>query len=151
MAPVPAKGSSWATGKGADGQRLRVWKRATLPASASTVRVVGSGYDETVGIYVGMCVVPKSGGLPTPCGGGVDKGGTSHASVWVSSNPPPYGIGLAVPYGIDGKFDVKISVGPRIGKFDCRKVRCAITTRADHTNTGFRGADVFVPLTFAKK
>ena len=33
--------------------------------------ITGKGFDETVGIYLALCVMPKKGQLPTPCGGGV--------------------------------------------------------------------------------
>ncbi|MBU6214013.1 MAG: hypothetical protein KGP01_06190 [Actinomycetales bacterium] len=150
----PAQSSAsktWVTGRGAHGQSIRVSQARGLPARGAVVRIVGRGFDETVGIYVGLCRVVPRGQVPTPCGGGADMTGSTQASAWVSSNPPPYGIGVAVPFGIDGKFDVRVKVGPTIGKFDCRKVKCAITVRADHTNTGFRGADVFVPVTFTKR
>ena len=142
---------AWVTGRGAQGQTIRVSQARALPARGAVVRIVGKGFDETVGVYVGLCRIVPRGKVPTPCGGGADMTGTTQASVWVSSNPPPYGIGLAVPFGIDGKFDVRVKVGPKIGKYDCRKITCAITVRADHTNTEFRGADVFVPVTFTKR
>ena len=62
-----------------------------------------------------------------------------------------YGVGLAIPFGVDGKFRITLKVGPHIGKQDCRRVSCAIVTRADHTNSEFRGADVLIPVTFTNK
>ena len=153
LLPISSQASArtWVQRTGPHGQVLRVSRAQQLPASGANVTVVGRGYDETVGIYVALCVIPKPKQLPSPCGGGADKAGATGASVWVSSNPPPYGVGLAVPFGIDGKFKISLKIGPRIGKKDCRHIKCAIVTRADHTNPDFRGADVFIPVSFTKK
>ena len=139
------------TAKGANGQSMTVSNTKNLPVKGTWLTISGKRFDETVGIYVSLCVVTKAGNAPTPCGGGIDKTGSTKASAWISSNPPRYGIGLATPYKISGKFSVKIKVGPKIGNFDCRKVKCAIVAKADHTNPEYRGADVIVPVTFAKK
>lgn len=67
----------------------------------------------------------------------------------MSSNPPPYGKGLAVPYGTNGTFDVTIRIGSALsGAVDCAKVRCAVVSRADHTRGSDRSQDVRVPVTF---
>ena len=42
-----------------------------------------------------------------------------------------------------------LSVSARIGEFDCREVRCAVVTRADHTRSEDRSQDVRVPVSFA--
>jgi len=114
----------------------------------SMITVSGKGFDETVGIYLAFCVIPKQGGVPTPCGGGVNKTGAGDSSFWISSNPPPYGIGLATEYLPGGRFTQQVSVNRKIGKFDCKKVKCAITVRADHTREGDRTHDIFLPITF---
>ncbi len=114
----------------------------------SILTVTGKGFDETVGIYLAFCVVPKLGGAPTPCGGGVNKNGTGDSSIWISSNPPPYGIGLAIEYQPGGRFQQKVGVTRKIGKFDCKKVKCAITVRSDHTREGDRSHDIFLPIVF---
>jgi len=118
----------------------------TLKAGA-TVAVTGNHFDETVGIYLGFCVVPKKGQPPTPCGGGINKAGVGDASFWISSNPPPYGVGLAEEFLPGGRFSKKISISRMIGKFDCRKVKCAITVRADHLLSNDRSFDMFIPIT----
>jgi len=133
---------------GRKGQRLTVTPTRGLSAFGQTVKVRGRGFDETVGIYVGLCVLPRPGAKPTPCGGGVDQDGSSQASAWISSNPPPYGSNLAKPYKRGGTFTVRIKVSPRIGSFDCRVVRCAVVARADHTRANDRTWDVAVPVTF---
>jgi len=112
------------------------------------VTVTGKGFDETVGIYLAFCVVPKKGRVPTPCGGGVNKSGSGESSYWISSNPPPYGIGLAIPFTAGGRFVEKVKVTKTLGKFDCRKVSCAITVRSDHLHEGDRTHDIFIPVTF---
>lgn len=111
------------------------------------VKVVGKGFDETVGLYLAYCVIPKKGKAPTPCGGGVNKSGTGEASYWISSNPPPYGQGLAIPFAPGGRFAEGVAITRKIGKFDCRKVMCAITVRSDHMHEGDRSHDIYIPIT----
>jgi hypothetical protein len=112
------------------------------------VTVTGRGFDETVGIYLAFCIVPKQGALPTPCGGGVNKSGADAGSFWISSNPPPYGVGLATEFLPGGRFVQKVAVSRKIGKFDCKKVKCAITVRADHIREGDRSHDIYLPIVF---
>lgn len=137
-----------ASAKGRKGQTLTVTPTTRLAAYGQTVRVKGRGFSELVGIYVGLCVMPRVGAKPTPCGGGADEDGSSQASAWISSNPPPYGARLAIPYKPGGKFSVRIKISPRIGSIDCRTVRCAVVARADHTRAFDRTWDVVVPVTF---
>ncbi len=134
--------------KGKFGQVVIVDKAKGLNRKGAIVTVSGRNFDERVGIYVALCVIPKKGQQPGPCGGGVDTDGSSSASKWISSNPPSYGIGLAQPFGFGGNFKVKIKVNSRIGNIDCRRIKCAITTRADHLQSTDRSADVFIPVTF---
>lgn len=134
---------------GPQGQTLTV---ATAQfKSDSKVTVVGKGFDETIGIYLAYCVLPKKGQAPTPCGGGADIQGVKEASFWISSNPPAYGVGLAIPFQAGGRFKEQLAVTKKIGKFDCTKVKCAITVRSDHLNEGDRTHDLFVPITFIRK
>jgi len=137
-----------ASAKGRKGQTLTVTPTSRLSAYGQTVRVQGRGFSELVGIYVGLCVMPRAGAKPTPCGGGADQDGSSMASAWISSNPPPYGANLAIPYKRGGAFSVRIKVSPRIGSYDCRVVRCVIVARADHLRANDRSWDVAVPVTF---
>ena len=129
-------------------------ERLSIPTSslskATVVTVKGSGFDETVGIYLAYCVLPKSGAAPTPCGGGVNKEGIGDASFWISSNPPPYGQGLAISYNPGGRFSQKLLISKKIGKFDCTKIKCAVTVRSDHLHQGDRTHDLFIPITFKK-
>ena len=126
----------------------------TLTASSTSVSdnavitVTGKRFDESVGLYLAICVVPKKGLLPTPCGGGVNKAGVGEGSFWISSNPPPYGIGLADSFKPGGRFSYKIRMSKKIGKFDCKKVKCAVTVRADHLRSEDRSFDLYLPITF---
>jgi hypothetical protein len=134
------------TAKSANGSSITIDK--SVFTKATMVTVTGRGFDETVGIYLALCVVPKPGERPTPCGGGVNKSGVGESSYWISSNPPPYGESLAIEYLPGGRFSQKVTVTKRIGKFDCTKVKCAITVRADHMREGDRSRDIFIPIKF---
>ena len=130
--------------KGSSGQTMNA--SITTVKSGTMVTVTGNHFDETVGIYLGFCVVPKQGVAPTPCGGGVNKAGTGEASYWISSNPPPYGVGLAEDFLPGGRFTKKLKISKMIGKFDCSKIKCAITVRADHLRSDDRSYDLFIPI-----
>ena len=137
--------SSAASVKGSQGQVLSVSK--TTVKSGSVVTVKGNYFDETVGIYLAFCVIPAKGKVPTPCGGGINKAGLGEASFWISSNPPPYAIGLTEEFLPGGRFTQKVKISKKIGKFDCTKVKCAITVRADHLRSNDRSSDLFIPIT----
>ena len=137
--------SSAASVKGSQGQVLSVSK--TTVKSGSVVTVKGNYFDETVGIYLAFCVIPAKGKAPTPCGGGINKAGLGEASFWISSNPPPYAIGLTEEFLPGGRFTQKVKISKKIGKFDCTKVKCAITVRADHLRGNDRSSDLFIPIT----
>jgi len=132
------------TRKGSQGQTISV--KSTSVKDGSIVTVTGNHFDETVGIYLAFCVIPAQGKAPTPCGGGVNKAGLGEASFWISSNPPPYAIGLTEEFLPGGRFTHKVKVSKKIGKFDCTKVRCAITVRADHLRSSDRSSDLFIPI-----
>ncbi len=137
--------SSAASVKGAQGQVLSVSKTSVKDGAMLTVN--GKYFDETVGIYLAFCVIPPKGKAPTPCGGGVNKAGVGDASFWISSNPPPYAIGLAEEFLPGGRFTQKVKISKKIGKFDCTKIKCAITVRADHLRSNDRSSDLFIPIT----
>ena len=148
--PAIAAGTS-ATGP--EGQKLSVSKAVGLAEAGETVTVSGSGYNTEKGIYVAFCVDNGAGRTPTPCVGGVDMSGDSGASVWVSSNPPSYGEGLAKPYtgtAHKGSFSVQIKVRAKDANTDCTKsgVTCAVITRNDHTRGGDQSQTVRIPVTF---
>lgn len=134
---------------GPDGQSLTV--TSSQVKSDTKVTVTGKGFDETIGIYLAYCVLPKKGAAPTPCGGGADIQGVKEASFWISSNPPAYGAGLAIAFQPGGRFKEQVAVTKKIGNFDCTKVRCAITVRSDHLHEGDRTHDLFIPISFTRK
>ena len=128
---------------------LTVSKSQGLSEAGERISVSGSGFDMEKGIYVGLCVITPAELIPSPCGGGPDLGGSTGSSIWVSSNPPPYGEGLAIPWGEGGTFSGTLDVGPVISPTaDCRVVACAIYTRSDHLRLSDRSQDVFIPVTF---
>jgi hypothetical protein len=137
------------TERGDFGQTISI-KSSTI-TKKSNVTVTGKNFDETVGIYLAYCVMPKSGSAPTPCGGGINKEGIGNSSLWISSNAPPYAEGLAEPFLPGGRFSKQVLVSKKIGAFDCTKVKCAITVRADHLREGDRTHDLFIPITFKSK
>lgn len=143
-ASTPASAATTTTSK----HVLSVTPSTSLNPAGQRLVVTGKGYDPHVGIYVALCVIPAPGQPPSPCGGGVNMSAASPSSVWISSNPPPYGAGLAKPYGRAGTFRVTLQVTSMIGDVDCRTVSCAVVTRADHTRSGDRRFDVVVPVTF---
>jgi hypothetical protein len=145
--PANAK-SSKKTVKGPTGQTLTV--SATKVRDGQTVTVTGKKFNRKIGIYLAFCVVNGKGEAPSPCGGGVNASGVSQSSIWISSNPPSYGKSLATPFSKSGGFKQRVTVSRFIGDIDCAVVRCAVVTRADHTKSSNRKADVIVPVKFKK-
>ena len=141
---LPSAAHASVSATGANGAKLSISQSQF--SKEMKVKVVGRSFDETVGIYLAYCVVPKKGLAPSPCGGGVNKAGIGEASHWISSNPPPYGVGLAVPFQPGGRFTELVAITRKIGKFDCRKVKCAITVRSDHLHEGDRSHDIYIPV-----
>lgn len=144
LLPGPAMAASKV---GVHGEILTISKTAAIK-SGDNIVVQGTRFDETVGIYIEMCRIVPKGIRPSECGGGVDKTGATGASVWISSNPPNYGVGLAVPFKPGGRFTSTIKVASKIGTIDCRKMKCAIYVRADHTRGDDRSYDLYLPITF---
>jgi len=146
-----------ATASGPEGQQVTVTPSSGLDPDGQTVTVSGSGFDAAKGVYVALCVDNGAGRQPGPCLGGVDMEGAGGASAWISSNPPAYGEGLAVPFtesGGRGSFSVTLAVAASDAFTDCLDPAvapngCVIGTRADHTRGGDRSADVRIPVTFA--
>jgi hypothetical protein len=139
-----AHASSRISAKGANGEIISI--ATNKVKSGSTIFVEGRRFDETVGIYLAYCVMPSKGEVPTPCGGGENKTGIGDASYWISSNPPPYGKGLAIPFKPGGRFREKLLISKKIGNFDCTKIKCAVTVRADHLLSADRSYDLFLPI-----
>lgn len=145
--PSNAANSRVATGK--NGISMTVSKSLKLNPNGADISVSGKGFSTKAGIYVALCVKVKSGTKPSPCGGGADMTGATGASIWLSTNPPSYGIGIAKPIAADGSFKVKLRVAAMIGNVDCRITQCAIYARADHLRSLDRSADIAFPVTFA--
>ncbi|MGI5165851.1 hypothetical protein ACQEU3_15970 [Spirillospora sp. CA-253888] len=138
-----------ASAAGPKGQTLTVSQASGLDAEGAALTVTGKGYDAGKGVYVAFCKDNGPDKAPSPCGGGADTSGKTGGSQWVSSNPPPYGKGLATPYGAGGTFSVQIKISSKLSDaVDCAKDRCAVVTRADHTRAGDRSQDVRVPVSF---
>ncbi len=147
VVPTQAKSNS-STVKGPTGQVLTV--SATNVKSGQTVTVSGAKYNPKLGIYLAFCVVNAKGVVPGPCGGGVNTSGTASGSIWISSNPPSYGKSIAKPFSKSGGFKQSLTIPRYIGSIDCAVVKCAVVTRADHTNSSNRKADVILPVKFKK-
>ncbi|MDO5754239.1 hypothetical protein [Arthrobacter sp.] len=156
LALVAGTGASAATGSGPNGQILSADRAAGLNAEGDSVQVSGAGFDLSKGVYVGVCVNNGPGVVATPCLGGVDTSGGSGSSMWISSNPPAYGQGLAQPYTQDGgkgSFSVALAVSAADELTNCQDPAtapngCVIVTRADHTRSADRSADVMIPISF---
>lgn len=133
---------------GAKGQILKVSKTKNL-VDGEKVTVSGHKYNMKIGIYATFCVIPELGTRPEICGP-YDVTGANNQSVWISSNPPIYAAFLVTPFSAGGSFKVTIPVHTKIGDYDCRVVKCAVLTRADHTNSDLRSADVIIPVKFKK-
>jgi hypothetical protein len=145
-----AAGSATSTSaKGVLGQTLTASiGNEPLPANKTTdVTVSGKSYRLKTGIYATYCVIPKKGKKPEHCGA-YNPTGINTQAHWISNNPPFYAALLAKKFGKGGTFKVTLPIGSTIGEYDCTKVKCAILTRADHTNSSYRKADVIIPVTF---
>ena len=136
--------------QGTWGQELTVSNTIIVPNSKVTV--TGKGFDTKIGIYLALCKIPEYGLRPSPCGGGVNMSGKSKSSIWISNEAPSYADGLASKFGKNGSFKRVLRLSPIINnEVDCRKVRCAITVRADHTRSENRNYDLFIPVKFKDK
>ena len=127
--------------------KLTVSQTTNLNPNGTSVTVRGSGYDITKGVYVIVCTQAAPGPQST-CVGGINIDGSSASSVWVSSNPPSYAIGLTTEFQPDGSFSIVLRVVAKSGDLDCTLVKCGVVTRSDHLRYTDRTQDVFVPITF---
>ena len=142
------------SGDGPEGQKVTVTRATGLDPAGTEVTVTGEGFDESIGIYVAVCVDNGPEKRPTPCLGGVDMSGATGSSGWFSSNPPSYGKDLAQPFGPGGSFELTTTVVAQDNLTDCLDEvaapdGCVLATFADHTRIDNRSADVRIPLTFA--
>jgi len=155
VAPAAHGSDGPVTGDGPQGQKVTVSRTNDLDPTGAEVTVTGAGFDESIGIYVAVCVDNGPEKRPTPCLGGVDMSGSTGASGWFSSNPPSYGKDLAQPFGPDGTFELTMAVVAQDNLTDCLDEAaapdgCVLATFADHSRIDNRSADVRVPLTFGE-
>jgi hypothetical protein len=154
---TPANTVAVNSATGTVGQMLKVDASKNVD-DMQKLTVTGRGYDLKVGIYVTFCVIPPKGKRPELCGP-FDVTGQNNQAVWVSSNPPIYALPLVKPFDkvtstvkgkkiSTGSFKVQVPATRMIGTYDCKVVKCAILTRADHTRSDYRKADVIIPVTF---
>ncbi len=127
--------------------KLFVSQTNSLNPNGTSVTVRGTGYDVNKGVYVIVCTQAAPGPQAT-CIGGVNIDGSSSSSVWVSSNPPNYAVGLTTAFSPDGSFTVDLVVVAKSGALDCTVLKCGVVTRSDHLRYTDRTQDVFVPITF---
>ena len=127
--------------------KLSVSQTTNLNPSGTSVTVRGTGFDVSKGVYVIVCSQAAPGPQAT-CIGGVNIDGSSSSSVWVSSNPPNYAVGLTTPFQPDGSFTIELEIVAKSGALDCTIIRCGVVTRSDHLRYTDRTQDVFVPISF---
>ena len=130
--------------------KLSVSQTNNLNPNGTSVTVRGTGFDVRKGVYVTVCTQAAPGPQAT-CIGGVNIDGSSPSSVWVSSNPPNYAIGLTTPFQPDGSFTVELEIVAKSGALDCTVLKCGVVTRSDHLRYTDRSQDVFVPITFSNQ
>ena len=130
------------------GPKLSVSQTTNLNPSGTSVTVRGTGFDVSKGVYVIVCSQAAPGPQAT-CIGGVNIDGSSSSSVWVSSNPPNYAVGLTTPFQPDGSFIVELVIVGKSGALDCTAIKCGVVTRSDHLRYTDRTQDVFVPISFS--
>ena len=140
---VPATTTSVAVNR----PKLSVSQTTNLNPSGTSVTVRGTGFDVSKGVYVIVCSQAAPGPQAT-CIGGVNIDGSSSSSVWVSSNPPNYAVGLTTPFQPDGSFIVELVIVGKSGALDCTAIKCGVVTRSDHLRYTDRTQDVFVPISF---
>ncbi|HTO01187.1 MAG TPA: hypothetical protein VL068_10975 [Microthrixaceae bacterium] len=135
---------------GPTGQTLTVTPADGLAVDGAPVQVTGTGFDVGVGVYLALCVDNGIGVTPGPCLGGASMSGGAGASLWISSNPPPYAAGLTTPFTATGGFDVSLTLPSSDEFVDCLDgvTRCVVSTRADHTSPGNQTATVLLPVSF---
>lgn len=129
------------------------------PGDVLTIR--GTGFDSSIGIYVGVCAIPASPEQkPGPCLGGIPEGAEQGdaagqealSSAWITDD---WAWKAFATQGYSdhesGSFDVDLTVpAPTIEGLDCTEVRCALVTRADHTALNDRVQDMLLPIGYAK-
>lgn len=147
QAPVSTMKLTTTTVASTSRPKLSVSQTTNLNPNGISVTVRGSGYDISKGVYVIVCTQAAPGTQST-CVGGINIDGSSPSSVWVSSNPPSYAIGLTTAFQPDGSFNIDLLAVAKSGDLDCTLVKCGVVTRSDHLRYTDRTQDVFVPISF---
>ena len=147
QAPVSTMKLTTTTVASTSRPKLSVSQTTNLNPNGTSVTVRRSGYDISKGVYVIVCTQAAPGTQST-CVGGINIDGSSPSSVWVSSNPPSYAIGLTTAFQPDGSFNIDLLAVAKSGDLDCTLVKCGVVTRSDHLRYTDRTQDVFVPISF---
>lgn len=123
--------------------------------------VSGQGFDASIGIYVAFCKVPDApdekpgpclGGIPDEASADAETGGAdtreATENAWVTNNWAWQAFATA---GYDdpeaGTFSVNLVVPDPVSELlDCSEELCGVFTRADHTASGDRVQDLYLPL-----
>ena len=147
QAPVSTMKLTTTTVASTSRPKLSVSQTTNLNPNGTSVTVRGSGYDISKGVYVIVCTQAAPGTQST-CVGGINIDGSSPSSVWVSSNPPSYAIGLTTAFQPDGSCNIDLLAVAKSGDLDCTLVKCGVVTRSDHLRYTDRTQDVFVPISF---
>ena len=143
--PEPVPG----TGTGKNGQILTVTPFSELDPDGQDLVVEGTGYDPAIGVYVALCVDKGPNVAPSPCVGGSGESSGSSSSAWITDDDQWAGQ-RTTTFGPGGTFEVTIHVTASDEFMDCydEGTTCVVATRADHTASSNRTADVKVPVYF---
>jgi hypothetical protein len=158
-----------ATATGDDGRRREIAIHSVEPggsvdtsalAPGDRFVVSGTGYDPARGIYVAICAIPDDPTVkPGPCLGGVPSQEATEVtegtiqfapSNWINDDWAWKLFGARSYDDRDtGTFTAYLEVPETADdKVDCREVPCGLYTRNDHTASGDRVQDLYVPLGF---
>ena len=149
-----------ATGVDERTRTLKIVDRDGAPIDGNAIvpgqqlRVIGSGFNSGIGIYVSFCEIPEEPDQkPGPCLGEVPASeelaeAADHeelASRWITNN---WAWKSFATDSFDGDgFDVPIVVPEPVGNgADCLTNLCGVSTRADHTFSKDRVQDLYIPL-----
>ena len=122
---------------GAAGGSVSISPSTGLAPTGATVRVSGSGWDTSTGIYLMFC--SYSGGRPS--GAACD----STAQQWISDDAR-----APISWGEGGSFSVNLTVVAAFGSNDCTysDVACGVFIRRDHFGGDDDSLDSFHPVEF---
>ena len=123
-----------------------------LTAAGATLRVAGSGFDTSTGIYVAICHADgKAPARLNDCvGGAIPNGNTSKSWAHISDRPAAPGGSPVAAWGTGGSFSVRLSLpasNSASDGLDCSKVPCAVYTAPDQGSG--TAEDLSVPLVYA--